>query len=160
MFGETLPPQFYLPLTSHQRTRNMYIFLIFRGHYPLSHQTTSPPFQSPHLLPNNLPLQRKQLRLRAQTTCKPLLMDPPPTVWRMEEPKWSSKGNTLIHSLHAPTRTFSSSFRPRKLPSLVSSRMTAGSQPSSSQTASHFYPHYYRLIPSVPQHFNCGLLSN
>ena len=65
MFGETLPPQLYLPLTSHQRTRNMYIFLIFRGHYPLSHLSTSPTFQSLRLLPNNSSLQRKQLRLRA-----------------------------------------------------------------------------------------------
>ena len=94
MFGETLPPQLYLPLTSHQRTRNIYIFLIFRGHYPLSHLSTSPTFQSPHPLSNNSPLQRKLLRLRAQLTCNSLLMDPPSMVWRMEKPEWSSLEGT------------------------------------------------------------------
>ena len=61
---------------------------------PPSHLSTSPPFQSPHFLLNNSPLQWKQLRLRAQTTFKSSLMDPLSTVRKLEEPEWSSLNET------------------------------------------------------------------
>ena len=89
MIGGTLPVQFYLLLTSHQRT-----LLIFRGHNPLSHLSTSPPFQSPHSLSNNSPLEKKQLQLRAKLTCISLLMNPPSMVRKMKEPEGSSLEET------------------------------------------------------------------